>query len=70
MLLNEFLKDHRKNEEQEATIVDQKKIAELTAGPRKVSAQIKVRQVATDGSEESIKIAASETVVKSCRQSP
>jgi hypothetical protein len=36
MLLNEFLKEHRKNEEQEATILRlQKQIQALTAGPTK-----------------------------------
>ena len=43
MLLNEFLKEHRKNEEQEATIArQQKQIDALTAGLQKVSAQIEV----------------------------
>jgi hypothetical protein len=41
MLLNEFLKEHRKNEQQEATIArQQKQIEALTAGLQKVSAQI------------------------------
>jgi hypothetical protein len=52
MLLNEFLKEHRKNEEQEATIAElkqdfrsrladqQKQIEALTAGLQKVSAQL------------------------------
>jgi hypothetical protein len=41
MLLNEFLKDHRKNEEQEATIArQQKQIEALTEGLQKVSAQL------------------------------
>src|SRR5438093_13413560 len=41
MLLNEFLKEHRKNEEQEATISrQQKQIEALTAGLQKVSAQV------------------------------
>jgi uncharacterized coiled-coil protein SlyX len=48
MLLNEFLKEHRKNEEQEATIaqlkrdsVEQlKQIEKLTAGLQKVSDQL------------------------------
>ena len=41
MLLNEFLKEHRKNEEQEATISrHQKQIEALTAGLQKVSAQV------------------------------
>jgi Chaperone of endosialidase len=43
MLLNEFLKEHRKNEEQEATITRlQKQIEALTAGLQKVSAQLEV----------------------------
>ena len=42
MLLNEFLKEHRKNEEQEATIArQQKQIEALTAGLQKVSATLK-----------------------------
>jgi arginine/lysine/ornithine decarboxylase len=52
MLLNEFLKEHRKNEEQQATITQlkaelqatatrqQKEIEELTEGLQKVSAQL------------------------------
>ena len=41
MLLNEFLKEHRKNEEQEATIArQQKQIDALTAGLQQVSAQL------------------------------
>jgi hypothetical protein len=47
MLLNEFLKEHRKNEEQEATIMRlQKQIEALTAGLQKVSAQLEVSQPA------------------------
>ena len=43
MLLNEFLKEHRKNEEQEAMIArQQKQIEALTAGLQKVSAQLEV----------------------------
>jgi hypothetical protein len=43
MLLNEFLKEHRKNEEQEATIArQQKQIDALTAGLQKVSARLEV----------------------------
>ena len=39
MLLNEFLKEHRKNEKQEATIARlQEQIEALTAGLQKVSA--------------------------------
>jgi len=40
-LLNEFLKEHRKNDEQEATIARlQKQIEALTAGLHKVSVQL------------------------------
>ena len=43
MLLNEFLKEHRKNEVQEATIArQQKQIEALAAGLQRVSAQIDV----------------------------
>src|SRR5882762_9711254 len=41
MLLNEFLKEHRKNEKQEATIAQlQKQVVTLAAGLRRVSAQL------------------------------
>jgi hypothetical protein len=47
MLLNEFLKEHRKNEEQEATIAKlQKQVNALTAGLQKVSAQLEVSKPA------------------------
>jgi hypothetical protein len=47
MLLNEFLKEHCKNEEQEATIVRlQKQIEALSAGLQRVSAQLEVRKPA------------------------
>src|SRR5256886_13573443 len=47
MLLNEFLKAHRKNEEQEATIASlQKQIEALTAGLQKVSAQLELSKSA------------------------
>jgi hypothetical protein len=47
MLLNEFLKEHRKNEEQEVTIArQQKQIEALTAGLQKVSAQIELSKPA------------------------
>jgi len=47
MLLNEFLKEHRKNEEQEATIASlQKQIEALTAGLQKVSAQLELSKSA------------------------
>jgi hypothetical protein len=56
MLLDEFLKEHRKNEQQEATIaqlkrdfqsrLQQKQIEALTAGLQKVSTQIEARQTA------------------------
>ena len=43
MLLNEFLKEHRKNEEQEATIAYlRKQVEALTAGLQKVSAQLEL----------------------------
>jgi hypothetical protein len=47
MLLNEFLKEHRKNEEQEVTIArQQKQIEALTVGLQKVSAQLEVSEAA------------------------
>jgi hypothetical protein len=54
MLLNEFLKEHRKNEEQEATIArliatdtrQQKQIEALTAALQKVSAQVELSKSA------------------------
>jgi hypothetical protein len=46
MLLNEFLKEHRKNEEQETTIaLLQKQIEALTAGLQKVSARLEVSKL-------------------------
>ena len=46
MLLNEFLKEHRKNEAQEATIArQQKQIDALTAGLQKVSARLEVSRL-------------------------
>jgi len=43
MLLNEFLKAHRRIEEQEATIARlQKQIDAVTAGLQKVSAQLEL----------------------------
>jgi len=62
MLLNEFLKEHRKNEEQGATIIalrandakqeatiaqQQKQIDALTAGLQKVSAQLELTKPAS-----------------------
>jgi hypothetical protein len=59
MLLNEFLKEDRKNEEQEATITQRKKklqamaahqqkqIEALTAGLQKVSAQLEASKLAS-----------------------
>jgi Chaperone of endosialidase len=45
MLLNEFLKEHRKNEEQEATITrQQKQIEALTAGLQKLSAEVEMNR--------------------------
>jgi len=54
MLLNEFLKEHRKNEGQEATIAQlkrdsaeqRKQIETLTAGLQKVSAQLELSKSA------------------------
>jgi uncharacterized coiled-coil protein SlyX len=66
MLLNEFLKEHRKNEEQEATIAQlkstdakqeatvakqQKQIEALTAGLQKVSAQFAAASPSDGGLE-------------------
>jgi uncharacterized coiled-coil protein SlyX len=66
MLLNEFLKEHRKNEEQEATIAQlkstdakqeatvakqQKQIEALTAGLQKVSAQLAAASPSDGGLE-------------------
>ena len=48
MLLNEFLKAHRRIEEQEATIARlQKQIDAVTAGLQKVSAQLEASKPAT-----------------------
>jgi hypothetical protein len=48
MLLNEFLKEHRKNEEQEAMIAyQQKQIEALTAGLQKVSSQLEMSKPAS-----------------------
>ncbi len=54
MLLNEFLKEHRKNEQQESKIEEQeakiarqeKQIEALTAGLQKVSAQLELNKPA------------------------
>ena len=54
MLLNEFLKEHRKNEQQESKIEEQeakiarqdKQIQALTAGLQKVSAQLELSKSA------------------------
>jgi hypothetical protein len=47
MLLNEFLKEHRKNDEQQATIARlEKRIDALTAGLQKVSAQLELSKPA------------------------
>ena len=49
MLLNEFLKEHRKNDEQEAIIArQQKQIEALGAGLQKVSAQLEANTLARD----------------------
>ena len=55
MLLNEFLKEHRKNEQQESKIEEQEakiarqeqQIEALTAGLQKVSAQLELDKPAT-----------------------
>ena len=45
MLLNEFLKEHRKVEKLEATVAQQQKqMKALTAGLQKVSAQLELRK--------------------------
>ena len=47
MLLNEFLKEHRKNQEQEATIARlEKQIDALTSGLQKVSAEVQMARAA------------------------
>ena len=54
MLLNEFLKEHRKNEQQESKLEEQeakiarqeKQIEALTAGLQKVSAQLEASKPA------------------------
>ena len=47
MLLNEFLKEHRENEEQETMIArQQKQIDALTAAVQKVSAQLEASKPA------------------------
>jgi hypothetical protein len=47
MLLNEFLKEHRKVEELQANAVrQQKQIDALTAGLQKVSAQLELNKLA------------------------
>jgi trimeric autotransporter adhesin len=52
MLLNEFLKEHRKNEEQGVTIARlQKQIEALTTGLRKVSAQLEASKPAPQVAE-------------------
>jgi hypothetical protein len=65
MLLNEFLKEHRKNEEQQATIAQlkkdlqamaahqQKQIEALTAGLQKMSAQLAAASPSGGGLEAS-----------------
>jgi hypothetical protein len=53
MLLNEFLKEHRKNEKQEVTIArQQKQIEALTAGLQKVDAQLKMSRPAPQMAED------------------
>jgi hypothetical protein len=47
MLLNQFLKEHRKNEEREVTITRlEKQIDALTVGLQKVSAQLETNKPA------------------------
>jgi hypothetical protein len=47
MLLNEFLKEHRKNEEQQATIAMlEQQIEALTAGLQRVNAQLELSKPA------------------------
>jgi hypothetical protein len=47
MLLNEFLKEHRKNDEQQATIDrQQKQIEQLTATVQKVSDRLEMSKPA------------------------
>ena len=47
MLLNEFLKEHRKNEEQQAMIARlEKQVEALTAGLQQVSAQLELNKPA------------------------
>jgi len=47
MLLNEFLKEHRKNEDQQATISRlEKQVEALSAGLQKVSAQLELSKPA------------------------
>ena len=47
MLLNEFLKEHRKNEKQEATIARlEKQVEALSAGLQKVSDQLELSKPA------------------------
>ena len=54
MLLNEFLKEHRKNEEQEAPIArQQKQIEALSASLQKVSAQLAAASPSRGGLEAS-----------------
>jgi hypothetical protein len=56
MLLNEFLKEHRKNEQQEVTIArQQQQIEALTEGLQKVSAQLATGRVRPSGGLESSK---------------
>ena len=62
MLLNEFLKEHRKNEQQEVTIASlQKQINALTAGLQKVSAQLATASPSRGGLE--VSKAAPQTVL-------
>jgi hypothetical protein len=52
MLLNEFLKEHRKNEDQEAAIARlEKQVDALTTGLQKVSAQLEASKPAPQVAE-------------------
>jgi hypothetical protein len=58
MLLNEFLKEHRKNEQQEATIVQFKKeVANLTVTVKEQAAQIQKVSARVETSEAARQVA-------------
>jgi predicted phage tail protein len=63
MRINEFLKEHRKNEEQQAIIERQQKQTEaLTAGLQKVSAQLELSKPAPQTSPVVLTVSASRPV--------